>query len=391
MRNPKLRYGGVLIALAISLALPETARADTRVGPPAGDILSAWIKARLTESAIADDLVSDTAVTGDMVTAPSSIYSRLRHTPYAFRGTIWQRALSDLSTQGTPLTRLEATEALAWDLGMTNGYPRIGELSDLPDLGAPWAGTQLVKAGVSEDVARKSLALAGHGAFAVAANYAVAVQILVEKLACYDPGLWAALGLRSDVLGRYMMAKSLADLSDYDLIYLVRLLQTAMSTWNGGEITELGRRQLPAALRVARVAAAYRDMQGYTDDPCSTDGQARVGIAGLDPEQGQPMCLVAANDRAVLRWYLDKLDAQVDPDHSNFVTSPALAMTRFLRPMRPLWLGVLDKSLRAYASHVEVVESLVADGVTDSDMSSESSSRYAERRALFLCSKEFGA
>lgn len=393
MRKPLRRTRGASLWLAATLAVAGQAQADVTVGPPAGDILSAWVKARLAENPLGDYLVSDSLVTGDMVARPASIYSRLRSTPFAFRSDVWQRTLSDLAVEGTPLSLSQATEALAWDLGMTNGYPGKGQAADIPDLGAPFAGTQMAKAGVSEDVARKSLALAGPGAYAVAANYAVAVQILVEKLSCYDPGLWEALGLRSDVLGRFMLATSLADLSDYDLVYLVRLLQAAQSTWNAGELTPMGRRTLPTALRIARLAAAYRDMQGYTQDPpCTADGHARAGVAGVDPkDHGKPLCLVAANDRAVLGWYLSVLDTQVDPAQSNFVTAPARSMSRFLSPMRPLWLGILDKSLRAYGSHVEVVESLVADDIVDTEQSSEASNRYAERRALFLCGKEFGA
>jgi hypothetical protein len=393
MRNKNRVPSALRTTLAISICLCLSGTAIARVGPPEGDIFSAWIKARLAETPVRDYLVADDIVTSDMVTPPGSVYTRLRNVPYGFRGTVWHRALSTLASGDTPLSRAEATEALAWDLGMTNGYPgRSDPAHPAPDLGVAWAGAQLQKAGVPEDIARKALALVGPGAYTAAANYAVAVQLLAEKMACFDPSQWAAIGLRADVLGRFMLAQSLADLSDYDLIYLARLLQGALSTWHGGEVTRFGRRELPTPLRVARVAAAFRDMQGYTDEPCTDEGQPRADIAAVVPDDAsKALCLVAANDRAVLDWYQTVFDVQRDPARSNFINAPALRVIRLLRPLRPLWLGVLDGKLRRYATHVEVLESMVADRVNDSEQSAESADRYRERRALFLCEKELGA
>jgi hypothetical protein len=393
MRYPNRGPCALRTTLAISIGLCISGTAIARVGPPAGDIFSAWITARLAETPAHDYLVSDDIVTGDMVTPKGSVYTHLRSVPYGFRGTVWHRALSTLTSEDTPLNRAEATEALAWDLGMTNGYPGASDPAyPAPDLGVTWAGAQLQKAGVPEDIARKALALAGSGAYAAAANYAVAAQLLAEKLACFEASQWAAIGLRSDVLGRFMLAQSLVDIPDYDLIYLTRILQGALSTWHGGEITRFGRRELPTPLRVARVAAAYRDMQGYDEEPCSDDGKPRVGIAAVSADDGnKALCLVAANDRAVLDWYHKVLDGQIEPGHANFTNAPALRMTRLLRPLRPLWIGVLDRKLQRYATHVEVLESIVADKANDSQESAESSDRYRERRALFLCEKELGA
>jgi hypothetical protein len=379
-----------LVAGLSALAIPCMAHANARVGPPAGDILSAWVKARLNEIPEHDALVTDSRVTSDMVTSPATIYAPVRSRPYVFRGTVWTSAFSSLATQGNPLTRAQATEALAWDLGMTNGYPGVADAEHpSPDLGATWAGTQLAKAGVSEDVARKALALSGQGTYAVAAGYAVAVQILIDKLACFEPTQWPLLGLRQDVLERFLLAQTVADLRDYDLIYLARLLQGELSTWKGGQMTVGGRRQLPTALRVARVAAAYRDMQGYVAAPCTDTGAPRTGVASLYPGDAQrPLCLVAANDRAVLHWYLVQLDRQTDPQRINFVTATAMRMSRMLRPMRPLWLGVLSKDLLALSANIEVVESLVADQVSLTDATDANANRYGARRALLLCERE---
>lgn len=390
-RSATVHHRGVMAIALFALAVPAMAHANARVGPPPGDILAAWVKARLADTPAHDHLVDDHGMTGDMVsTASGSIYTALRSHPYAFRGTVWTSAFSALAVQGTALTHAEATEALAWDLGMTNGYPGINDaLHPASELGARWAGTQLAKAGVTAEIARKALNLAGQGAYAVAANYAVAVQILVEKLACFEPSQWASLGLRQDVLQRFMLAETTADLRDYDMVYLMRLLQGELSTWHAGSMTTSGRRELPTALRVARVAAAYRDMQGYTNDPCTDTGAARVVAGAAQPASGDTLlCLVAANDRAVLRWYLDMLDRQTDPLRVNFVTATAQRLNKALRPVRPLWLGVLSKELRAFAVHVEVTESLAAEAMSSSIGDADPANRYSARRTLMLCEKE---
>lgn len=381
-------------ALSVTLAgaLTATVHASPRVGPPSGDVLGLWIKERLAEPVASDALVTDEAMTHDMVTAPDSIYAILRRAPYAFRGAAWLRTFSGLTDRATPMTRPQATEALAWDLGMTNGYPGVLDPDfPVPDLGAAWAGTQLAKAGVAEDIARKALALTGSASYAVAANYAVAAQLLADKLACFEESQWAVLGLRSDVFQRYMLAESASDLKDYDLVYLVRLLQAELSVPAVGETTQAGRRALPTAVRIARVAAAFRDMQGYDSDPCTPAGAALSGIAATIPtDRSKAMCLVAALDRAVLYWYYVMLDRQMDPSNTNFVVAPAQRMIGFLRPMRPLWVGIFGKDLQVFATHVEVAESLAADRSSDSDEAVAKAGRYAARRAAFLCSKEMG-
>ncbi|KAF1008191.1 MAG: hypothetical protein GAK28_01170 [Luteibacter sp.] len=367
--------------------------AAPRVGPPPGDLISAWIKHRLAVDADRDPLIADARLTNDIVLSPADIYTPVRSVPFSFRGVLWTHTFVDLLSDGYPFSRSTATQALAWDLGMTNGYPGAVDSAHLaPDLGARWAGTQLAKAGVTEAIARKAIGLAGQGAYAVAANYAVAVQILVDKLACYEASEWPSLGLRDDIVQRFMAANALGELRDYDLIYLMRMLQAELSTWHAGEMNMYGRRELPTALRVARVAAAYRDMQGYAHDPCTQGGRHDRSVAATLPtDTTKSMCLVDATDRSVLAWYLTTFDAQTNPEHTNFVVAPAMRMTRLVRPVRPLWLGVFGNELQAHSVNLEVVESLVADQLATDDASEAKAERYTMRRAVFLCAKEIGA
>jgi hypothetical protein len=138
-------------------------------------------------------------------------------------------------------------------------------------------------------------------------------------------------------------------------------------------------------------AAAFRDMQGYAADPCTSDGQVRDGVAATVPsDRSKPMCMVAAMDRAVLYWYYLTLDRQINPANISFILAPARRMIRHVRTLRPLWLGVFGKDLQVFATHVEVVESIAADTASDSDVAAEKAARYAARRAAFLCTKEMG-
>ena len=377
------------LCLSLGVIASGTAFAG-RVGPPMGDIYQTWIKERLSKTPSYDVLSSDDVTVSGFVNDVISPYAPLRSTPFRFSGRVWSSVFQKMLNKGYPMTLVEATEALAHDIGMTRGYAGLSDpLVPLPTLGRPWAAEQIVKAGVSVDIAKKALSLAGDGAYAVAANYAVAMQVLVEKMACFTPERWDEIGLRSDVAARFMKASRLAEIDDFDLVYLSRLLQGELSSWRPGGLSIYGRRQLPAALRVARVAAAYRDLQGYSNEPCTDKGQAKNGVAATSPlENARTMCFVDATDRAVYAWYLKALEAQLDPTMSNFITRPGGGMTLFLRRVRPLWQGAFSKYALRAGTSIELAESLVADEVAITDEMASRAETYAQRRLMALCEKE---
>lgn len=375
--------------LSLAILASSTALAQ-RVGPPMGEIYQAWVTERLSKAPSYDVLSSDDLMISGFVNDVISPYAPLRSTPFRFAGRVWTSVLQKMLSRGYPMTLTEATEALAYDVGMTRGYAGLSDpLVPLPSLEKPWAAEQIVKAGVSVDIARKALELAGEGAYAVAANYAVAMQVLVEKMACFTPERWDEIGLRSDVAARFMNAARLAEIDDFDLVYLSRLLQGELSSWRPGGLNIYGRRQLPTVLRIARVAAAYRDLQGYSHEPCTESGVAKAGVAATSPlENARTMCFVDATDRAVYAWYLKTIDAQMDPTRSNFITRQGDGMTLFLHRVRPMWQGAFSNDVLRAGVSVELAESLVADEVAITDDMASRAEDYARRRLEVLCSKE---
>jgi hypothetical protein len=349
-----------------------------------------WIDQRISQHPDYDLFFADDNLAATFIDDIGSPYSMLRPQTLSFRGQAWTEVFRALTVQGNAMSREEATIALAWDFGFTSGYPGVADPQHAtPDLGAPWSGAHLAKAGVHLDIARKAIALAGKGSYAVAANLAVALQVLSDKLACYDSDRWVTLGLRSDVLGRFMLAQSLADVTDFDLVYVSRLLQAELSQWHAGGMGTYGRRQLPGPFRVARVAAAYRETVGYGAQPCTAEGRPREYVAAHSPlNPDKELCLIAANDRAVYEWYLRMAKAQMDPERNTFVHATAARLARVLSPKRPMWLGVFAREALRGAASVELVESLLADELAVDGARVVQADRYAARRLLLLCQKE---
>ncbi|URX64185.1 hypothetical protein KR767_09115 [Luteibacter anthropi] len=399
MKQGRSRRKGACTLLCMTLAsglAAFPALADTAVltmPPPAsGDLLQAWLDARVNGIEAADELGSDGLFVAGMLNDSNSIYSALRPTPAAFRGSAWRSAFNALAVSNTMMSRAVATRVVAWDLGLTKARMG-GHLVDgyAPMVGSPRVEANLMKAGVSADIFRQVLHLVGEPSYAVAANVAVALQIIRDKLACVDPSEWSDAGLRKDVVDRVMGAHALAEIDEFDLVYLVRMLEGELSDWAGISASIYGKRSLPAALRVARVAAAYRDMLGYTaaTDPCTQEGQHRPGVAAESPvEKTRFLCLVDATDRATYRWFLEVLHAQVDPLVTNFATRPAERVARHVRHIRPLWIGTHSGKTLTEASSIEVVESLVAFRAANPDSEVSSTQKYTDRVSQLLCEKE---
>lgn len=357
-----------LVALSLLVASPVGASPPPISGvrfrpPPGGDILGEWTKFRMRDDSAAHPLQPDGAYAGMLLAHPHDPYSPLGNQAFptpgsAFDGQSWYGAVSVLRLEG----RHDATTRMvAWDLGLTKATPGFqSPYGPGNPQGGPFSGASLVKAGVDIDVANQVSHLMGPHFIAAAANYAVALQLIRDRTnnaGRHDPNLpvpsWVALD--GQALKRFMEARLLDELTDYDFYYLAKLMQSELSAWRGGATSSRGYRQLPVALRVARLAAAYRDALGYEAraNPCDARGR---GIPGFTPPDGA-LCFVDATDRAVHGWYRAELKRELSTGLTNAPHASALSRSVLeIGRMKPVWVGGLDRNVQALASHAEIVE-----------------------------------
>jgi len=369
---------GATIRLLLSLAwLVSTPAAATAV---AGlDVLGMLQRERPTSRATGEVMPGgNAALARDLLVDPSSPYSDVEAAPALVNDIAWQEVLEAFRARG--LTAHDALAVLRWDLGMTRA--RFGV--DVPVDTAVGYRDRFVaasarKADMDADIFWHMLDLTGFRHSATAAYYAVGVQILRRQLQATPPGRRAALGIDADVLDRAMAARRLDQLTGHDLRYLSALIQHRLVHWHAGKRASTGLRELPVAYRIARVAAAYRDAEGYfAGGPCQADGTPAARFAGTGAA-GDPrdLCFVAATDRAVHRWYLAEARAQSRPRPRETPPSGMAALG--------VLVGVVFPLLEL-ASVLEVTEAVIADDLASARaLAAEDAEIAAERADLLTC------
>lgn len=359
--------------------------------PPAGDFYAAWIRAQLQTSAETRYLPSDEALVAVLLLDPSSPYSRRRQeTRFGLEGPIWRAALAQVDDAGHPMTSSTARDVLAWDLGLYKALPRNQRISYEIDRMPPLARANLVKAGVAHDIYRKALHLIGKDHFAIAAQYAVAVQVLHERAALLPEDQREHSGLRASVLRNFMSAGNVHDMVDGDWDYLIRRLQGRLGAWEAGKLNRYGQREIATTLRVARVAAAYREEIGYTGPaPCDESGTAdRAHAALVVTDRSRDLCTTDATDRAVYAWYRQQLADQLLPVPSR-VSPWSADMAHIVEPVsrhKPLWQGTFPDTSGRHALHTEVKALLLAQSLAeDPEFDEAEANRIAETAASRFC------
>ncbi|SEO99813.1 hypothetical protein SAMN02800692_3142 [Luteibacter sp. UNC138MFCol5.1] len=189
------------------------------------------------------------------------------------------------------------------------GYTKATAMREAPvpdDLrDGAWGVPHILKAGVDADIYKACMrGILDIGRPAMQANYAMALQVLRERLLDTPRDAWYERGLRSDVIGRFLDPARHGQPHRSDMHYLIQLLDGELSTWRATSATNrYGFPALPANLRLARIAAAYREGMPGGTDACLPNGRhdpAKAGMGGADP---RPLCLADATDRAIHRWY----------------------------------------------------------------------------------------
>ena len=302
----------------------------------------------------------------------SNIYTDLAPLTVQGMDTTWRSAWSLLGFQGFSMRLLQTQTVLRWDLGLTRARPGIEMpwLHSVPELGAPWIAANVVKAGVDRDLHIAARLCAGRGNELVAANLAVAAQLLREKIEASEAMGETYVGLWSAPLEHMLAARTTNALTDVEISYLMRVLENELSSRRDPPMSVYGRRQVPTAVRVARAAAAYRSETYAAPFPCSDKGAFVPGVAATRlGDATQPFCFADMIDRRVLAWYTAALrdDLETKRDDPATMASAAGPLIDAVARMRPAGMGAfaddaLDASLDADVVSAMAARELVWQG-----------------------------
>ncbi|APG03347.1 hypothetical protein BJI69_05080 [Luteibacter rhizovicinus DSM 16549] len=304
-----------------------------------------------------------------MLADPRSPYSTTRTHPDFTNDAEWPEVLARLPGN---LSTENAVAVLGWDLGLTRARPGQ-DIVPREGFRDSFVAASATKADVDADIFWHMVDLTGFRHFTKAATYAVAMQILRRQILETDPARHASLGIDKDVFLRVMRAAYLDQVPTYDMQYLTTLVQHRLIHWQVGDRATTGSRALPAAFRVARIAAAYRDAQGYLIGyPCNSDATPRAGTAGSGVEGDErPLCFVAATDRAIHRWYVDESDRQ-----ARWVPERELDGVQRLAGFVAAVFVLLD-----LAPFVEMIEAVAADDLVTARLVTRAEADLAAERA----------
>jgi hypothetical protein len=273
--------------------------------------------------------VDDEVIERFMLVDPTFPYSELREPPSMLQD-MWK---SELEVVG--IDAREGYRQIARRYGMTKSRPGIDVQLD-PALGMydPFVSAQITKAGVDPDIERQAIEHFRFHRSAIAANFAVAAQLLRDRIKRMDPADYEAAYILPDVLDRFMALSPTDEMTAFDGDYLESILSAETRAFRpdrkGGETV------LPPQFRVARLAAAYHDRTGYfAMPPCLPSGGYHPNNASTGGnDDTRQLCLVDATDRAVHQWYLGQYQAQIEgikryPDDEPYTSG----LQRLLRPI----------------------------------------------------------
>jgi hypothetical protein len=314
---------------------------------------------------------------GQLVDDPTAFYTELSGTP-RITNEIWWSLFLDGIPGDPALASRSALEALKWQSGLSKARPGVDVLVDdkaIAAYGNREAAANARKAGVDPDIFLKAADMNGTMK-TVAAGYAVALQIVRDQMKAYQPADYARRAIRPDVLDRYMKQTYPERITEYDERYLQDILRYEIG--RNGSATDAGSRHaLPAAYRVARTAAAYADRAGYISSRsyCAINEPAAWLPRNAEAWQySQPLCFIAATDRAVQSWYRHELRREKAALHQrgHAASSPVMHLIGTV-------LALVD-----VVSFIEVVEAVVAEDLASAGAIDEAGAEFASNRSTRL-------
>jgi hypothetical protein len=371
----------ILRLACLTALLPSTAFAQTpslRAEPTTVDVYREMVRSRVAAVGAANALAYDTRKFQSLfLENPDSPYSNLRDDPPLTNEVWWYDFVDGLSITSND-KNASALAMLQWQGGFTKA--RIGV--DVAIDGAAisgyrngYAAANAVKAGVDADIFLKAWDMNGRMT-TIAAGHAVALQLLREQVKSNAPDTYAAHGIDPGVLDRYLKQYFPDQIGESDLNYLAEILRHAISK-RGFTVDSAGRRQLPAAYRVARVAAAYSDAAGYLNRNGYCAGNEPNSREPRGPEAeayNRPLCFVAATDRAVQSWFRRQMRHEAALVKSAHASRDETA-TRLVN-----WFGTV-LLLIDLAGFVEIGEAgLLGEMSTEGGLAEEEAA-FAEERA----------
>lgn len=318
----------LLFLAGASLLVPALPCAATTVPRP--DFVE-LLELKNAESGAAAD-TDDSLIERFLLADPASPYSDLKFAPNSLVEEAWH---DELKAAG--ITMEEGFRQLAHRLGMTKARPYT-DVVLRPELSSydPFVAAQVVKADVDVDIFRQAIEHFQFHRSAIAANFAVAAQLLRERMSEVDPSRYEAAYILPDVLERFMALGPDDQMAEFDAEYLEFILSAETSAFHAYRKPGKQDSVLPPQFRVARLAAAYHDRTGYYGtSPCLPSAQFRPGLAGTGEEgDTRALCFVDATDRAVHAWYLQQYRNQAEgikryPDKVVYDS----ALRRLLRPI----------------------------------------------------------
>jgi hypothetical protein len=367
-----------LACLAALLPAPAFAAEPTTI-----DVYRELIRHRTATVGVKEALDYNTrAFVANFLENPNSQYSNLRDDSPITNEIWWYDFVDSLAFEAADKDTV-ALEMLQWQSGFTKARIDVDIVVDEASASAyqgAHAAANAIKAGVDADIFWKAADMNG-AMSTVAAGHAVALQLLSDQIRNIAPDEYEARGIKPDVLTRYLHQDNPEKIDENDLNYLADLLRSAIAK-RDFTIDAQGRRQLPAAYRVARVAAAYVNARAYFN----TKGYCRGNdLRPLEPvgqaatEYDRPLCFVAATDRAVQSWFRRQMRKEAsDVRLAHQATDEASARLSF-------WLNTV-LVLADLAPFVEFGEAAVVEGmVADGDVTEEEASFAEERASQLTC------
>jgi hypothetical protein len=362
-----------LACLAALLPLPAFA-----AGPTTVDVYRELIRHRVANIGVDRALDYNTReFVANFLENPDSPYSDLRGDPPLTNEVWWFEFVSSLSFDATDKSAT-VLGMLQWQGGFTKARVGVDVVVDAASQQAfrnPYVAANAIKAGVDPDIFWKARDLNG-AMSTVAAGNAVALQMLREQVRNNAPEEYEARGIKPGVLTRYLKQDYPERVDPNDQSYLADLLGYAISM-RSFTIDAQGRRQLPAAYRVARVAAAYRDSAGYVNPKgyCQgNDPRAGEPVGPDATDYNRPLCFVAATDRAVQSWFRRQMAEEASKVHLAH-QAPDWASIRF-----SFWLNTV-LLLTDLAQFVESAEASIVDDMLSRGEVAEEEAALAEERA----------